>query len=649
MWLTRHWQVAIGVVRFETKRVETKRNKKKSLSAKLTRPLPRPRRLFVLGCLLAVTTVALYYPTIHHPFANYDDDGYVSENAHLKTGLSWNTIQWAFGTYYQANWHPVTWLSHGLDVQLFQFDPAGHHATNILLHLINVVLLFWVLLRATRSAGPSFMVAALCALHPINVESVVWVTERKNLLSMLFFLLTLGAYHWYAREPRISRYIVVALLFVLGLLAKPQVITLPFVLLLWDFWPLRRTPTNHEQTSSAEGAYPARTWRQLLLEKLPLLVMAAISAVVTMIAQRIGGGINPTVSLAARLANAVVSYARYLGKLFWPLRLAPMYPHPGSSLPRWEILGTSCLLLAVTALVVAGRRHRYLPVGWFWFLGTLIPMIGFVQVGRQAMADRYAYLPFIGLYIVICWGVAEAAEQRRVPAGWLVGGSAVVLLALAGIAHRQIDFWSDNVVLWSHTLQVTTFNYEAEANLGEALLAKGEGEEALAHFHRALEIDSSLSPPYMYLGVYDQQHGKLQQAIEEYRRAITATEYTGTNLKAQAFANMGHAYLQLGDVAPARESLQTAVNLNPDKVEPWLDLGLVKQKSGDLPGAIQAYSAAMKIKANDVGLLLLARAFEDSGQNQEAQSTTQRARRLSRNFDAAQRLVDRLLSRQGSQ
>ena len=390
-------------------------------------------RPFVLGLVLVVATIVLYYPAIHHPFVNYDDDGYVTENVHVQNGLSWDTVEWAFTTYDQANWHPLTWLSHALDCQLFEQNPAGPHATNVLLHALNVALLFWILAQATGFMGRSFMVAALFALHPINVESVVWVAERKNLLSMLLFLLALGAYRWYAREPRPRRYVVVAILFALGLMAKPQIVTLPFVLLLWDYWPLRRmaidgqaaVDTPDERSALAKGrlepvALPQRSFSRLLVEKGPLLALSAISAVITMQAQKRGGGINPDVSLSARLANAIVCYARYLGKAVWPTRLAPMYPHPGNHLPTWEVFTALLLLLVLTALVAAGRRHRYLPVGWLWFLGTLIPMIGLVQVGRQAMADRYAYLPFIGLFIMICWGVPDAIaatsrwlERRR--------------------------------------------------------------------------------------------------------------------------------------------------------------------------------------------------------------------------------------------
>ncbi len=636
---------------------------KKGTLSELRAPLfARPAKVnLILGAVLVVVTLVLYYPAIHHPFVNYDDDGYVTENPHTQEGLSGETVAWAFTSYDQANWHPLTWLSHALDCQLFQLDPAGHHGTNIALHAVNAVLLFWILLQATGFAGRSFMVAALFALHPINVESVVWIAERKNLLSLLFLLLALAAYRWYAREPRVGRYCTVALLFVLGLMAKPQVITLPFLLLLWDYWPLRRMegvnllggagPRDVQPALAERGLergiqpnlIPGRRFSQLLLEKLPLVALSAISAAITMRAQRVGGGLNPELTLSTRLANAVVSYVRYVGKAFWPSNLAPMYPHPGNSLPTADVLVASLFLLLVTTLVIVGRRHGYLPVGWLWFLGALIPMIGLVQVGRQAMADRYAYLPCIGLFIMICWGVTEFAEQWHVSPKWLAGASAAVLLVLVVVAHRQIGYWGDNVALWSHTLQVTNRNYEAEEDLGEALLARGEQQEALPHFRQASAIDPSRATPYMYMGVYDQQRGKLQEAIEQYHKALNATTDINPNTRAQALANMGHAYLDLGNIAKARESLQESVGLNSHKMEVWIDLGLAKQRSGDLAGAIEAYSEGTKIKPTDVGYLLLAHALEQSGRQTEAVTATRQAKVLSRNFPEAQQVAERLV------
>src|SRR5271165_3336520 len=398
-------------------------------------------QMLLLGFLLVVATVVLYFPVNSHPFANYDDPDYVTDNFHVRSGLHWSTVKWAFTTYAAANWHPLTWISHAADVQLFELNPGRHHDVNLLLHALNVVLLFWVLQRATGYVGRSAMVAALFALHPINVESVVWIAERKNLLSMLFFLLALGAYRWYATRPRADRYVLVVFLYALALMAKPQVITFPFVLLLWDYWPLRRMFAGSDESSATATAtvIRARSFSWLVLEKLPLLVLSAASAVITVKAQRTGGamsGPQNTYPFLLRVENAIVSYVRYIGKAVWPSHLALMYPH--SSFAIWEVVVALLMLLVITAIVIAGRRQRYLPVGWFWFLGTLVPMIGLVQVGAQAMADRYAYLPFVGLFIIACWGVSDFFERRNLSTAWLATPSLAGLVALAVVTHRQI-------------------------------------------------------------------------------------------------------------------------------------------------------------------------------------------------------------------
>src|ERR1022692_3916800 len=464
------------------------------------------RRTWVLGLLLAAATLALYYPVHHHPFVNYDDSIYVTENPHVQSGLDWDTVKWAFTTYDAGNWHPLTWLSHTLDCQLFELNPAGHHDINLLLHVLNVLLLFWVLQQATGFAGRSFMVAALFALHPINVQTVAWVAERKNLLSMLFFLLALGAYRWYVRGPRVGRYAVVALLFALWLMAKPQAITLPCVLLLWDYWPLRRMFASAPEPSSGEApaTIPPKSFYLLVEEKFPLFAIAGINAFITMQAQGRGGARNYFPRLI-RLGNAIVSYAQYVKKMLWPSRLALFYPHP-DSFKTWAVLAAIVLLLAITALVFLQRRRRYLVVGWLWFVGTLVPMIGLIQVGVQAMADRYAYLPFIGLFIMICWGVADWSEQRHISPAWLATVSIAVLVALTVTARVQLGHWTDNVTLWSHTVQVTGPNFIAENSLGIALARAGRPEEGITHVRAALAIKPDDAASNLNLAEYDRRH-----------------------------------------------------------------------------------------------------------------------------------------------
>jgi hypothetical protein len=391
----------------------------------------RPRgQAVLLALLLVLATLVVYQPVRHLPFINYDDDLYVTNNVHVQSGLEWDTIQWAFTTHDASNWHPLTWLSHALDFQLFGLDASGQHVVNLLLHMLNVVLLFWVLWRATGLANRSAMVAALFALHPINVQSVAWVAERKNLLSMLFFLLALGAYRWYVGGPRISRYLVVSLLFALGLMAKPQVITLPLVLLLWDYWPLKR------MSPTAASSMTASNLARLFREKLPLFALSSASATVTLVAHRAGGAVR-WYPLSMRLANAIVSCTRYVGIAIWPSHLAVFYPHPLGALGAWHVLASMAFLVLATIVVLTERE--YLLVGWFWFLITLLPMIGIVQVGTQAMADRYAYLPFIGLFLMVVWGVADWAARRHISRALQAAVGIAVLVTMAAITHRQLE------------------------------------------------------------------------------------------------------------------------------------------------------------------------------------------------------------------
>ena len=610
---------------------------------------PLTHKIF-LGVVLAVAVVAVYYPVHWQPFANYDDADYVTDNFHVKAGLHWSTVKWALTARDAANWHPVTWISHALDTQMFDLNPAGPHDVNVLFHIVNVLLLFWMLQRATGFVGRSWMVAALFALHPVNVETVAWIAERKNLLSMFFLLLTLAAYRWYARKPQLSRYLVVAVLFALGLMSKPQVITLPFVLLLWDYWPLGRlalrpSPSTLRQNSSGAISGEQRTansaWRWLLLEKLPLLALSAASAVLTVNAQA-GGGATSYYGHVLRLENALVSYARYLGKAFWPSRLALFYPYPLKPYPLWQLCGAAFILLAITLAVALAYRRRYLTVGWLWFLGTLVPMIGVVQVGTQAMADRYAYLPFVGLFIMVCWLVAEWVAQMHLSPVLLRTASMVVLLSLALVSHRQVGFWNDHITLWTHVLEVTNNNWVGENNLGTALLKTGRIEEAIPHFRAAAALNPTDPNSTMNIGTYEQAHGNLPAAIELYRKAAEMAR--NPKVKARAYNNLGYAYKDIGDLADARSSLQSAVAVDPEFVGAWISLGLVAQRAGDLPLAISSYSRATQIHPSDFGYLLLAGALEASGDRSQAASARQKAALLSDDLLTAQHYADKLLA-----
>lgn len=565
--------------------------------------------------LLVVVTLALYNPVNQHPFVNYDDDRYVTANHHVRQGLTADTIRWALTSTEQANWHPLTWMSHALDVSLFRMNPAGHHFTSVLLHAINVMLLFLLLMWATGRLGPSVFVAALFALHPINVESVAWVAERKNVLCTMVFFLALWAYGWYARKPGWARYLAVAALFAAGLASKPMVITLPFVLLLLDYWPLgraRRAPSESEHT---------RSWARLILEKLPLLALSAASAVITMLAQRAGGAMRSTVQfpLSVRVANAIYAYAMYLWKMIWPARLAPLYPHPGNSLPAWQVAVALLVLSVMTLFVVKFRERRYLVVGWLWFLGILVPVIGLVQVGDAAMADRYAYIPLIGSFVMIAFGVADLAEGKR----WLTVPAAAALIALAIMTHRQMGYWQSNFDLWSHAASVTHSNFIAEDNLGGALILEGKAEVAHPHFEAAARINPRDPMSHSNLGAYYLSHHEMREAIQECEAAIRLTSDPG--LLAQTNANLGAAQRALGDDIPSRDHFLQAVRLNANQFNAWYGLGLLAEKEGDLQEAIADLTRSLEIRPTADAYTALGRVLTHTGHIPEALNAYQQA------------------------
>ncbi|MFY9702360.1 MAG: hypothetical protein WAL58_00335, partial [Terriglobales bacterium] len=400
------------------------------------------RKPMLLGLLLVFATILLYSSVRHHEFLDFDDSQYITKNIHVSTGLKLGNIAWAFTTFYAANWHPLTWLSHMADCQLFGLNSSPQHLVNVALHAANVLLLFLLLQRATGAVWRSFFVAALFAVHPLNVETVAWVAERKSLLSAFFSLLTIAAYGWYVARHGWKRYLLVLVAFSMALMSKPMAVSLPLVLLLLDDWPLQR----YEDLS-----FRSR-WVRLLLEKLPLFLMSAASCVVTVIAQRSSGSVVDTsaLPLSLRLGNALVSYIAYIGKTFWPANLAVFYPHPQHSLLWSDVAAAAVILSAITLAVLYFHRARYLTVGWFLFVITLVPVIGMVQVGRQAMADRYAYVPCIGLFLIVAWGLGDALDKAAVPR-FLPGVAALCLiLALAAATLRDLTYWQNGVNLFTH-------------------------------------------------------------------------------------------------------------------------------------------------------------------------------------------------------
>jgi tetratricopeptide (TPR) repeat protein len=607
--------------------------------------LPRQRRL-ILSLLLALATLALYNPVTRAPFLNYDDPVYVTNNPQVRAGLTWNTVVWAFRTPAALDWHPITWLSYLLDTQLFGLHPAGYHFTNILIHAANAVLLFLILESATGYVWRSLIVAALFALHPFNVESVAWIAERKTVLSMFFFLLALAAYGWYARRPGLGRYLAVTVAFVFALMSKAQAITLPVALLLLDYWPLCRCGQRCEQDSGQSltrpiaipgGPHAAPTcgpaiWK-LIIEKLPWFALSAASAVVTMKTGGVAFSYLPktpatqaSFPLWIRLGNAAISYVHYLAKTFWPVNLALIYPHPGFAIRIPAIVLSTFALVVLTLLALIYRRRRPFFVGWFWFLGTLVPMTGLVPIGIHSMADRYAYIPLLGIFLIAAWGAADLANHWHVPAALSTAATVAVFLALAFALHRQADFWSDNVTLWAHTLQITGPNFTAEDNFANALIAGGRIEEAFPHLlrARALRPDDPLAT--LNIATYQQMHGRYQDALAGYATVLQLTKTP--SLLATVYANSGYVHLSLKQYANAQQDFEAALNQEPDNSPAYRGLGLVAQRAGDLVQATKNYQRSVEFQPSPVGYLLLAQCLELAGQPDAARQAQSQAARI---------------------
>ena len=591
-------------------------------------------RKLTLSLLLVLATITLYNAVARAPFLNLDDDQYVALNPEVRSGLNRRSVAWAFRTTAAANWHPLTWLSHELDCQFFGLNPAGPHIVNVLLHAVNAVLLFLILAAATGMNWRSLMVAALFALHPINVESVAWIAERKNVLSMFFFLLALAAYGWYARRPNLQRHLAVTILYALALMAKPQVITFPFALLLLDYWPLGRIA--EKKTIGTSGVqhiamYELVPWKKLIWEKVPWFALSAASAVITMKAQTTAR--HEGIPAWMHVANAALAYVKYLGKTFWPANLAPLYPHPGGAISIAAAVLSAVAIVAMSTLAVIFRGKRYLFVGWFWFLGTMVPMLGIVQVGVQAMADRYAYIPVLGIFVILCWGIpalfpkrTESPPRLHRRSAALVGLSVVVLSALSFALRRQVNYWTDNLTLWQHTLAVTKNNFIAEDNVATALLARGRMDEAIQYFQRAQAIRPGDPISRLNIASYEQQHGNVREAVAGYGEVMQLT--ASPQLLGLAHANRGYAYLTLNQAEKARHDFEAALAQQPENAAAYLGLGLIERGAGNLQQAARDFSRAIEIQPSPMAYQQLADVLDAAGQKSAAEAARARAAKL---------------------
>jgi protein O-mannosyl-transferase len=584
------------------------------------RQVLQQRKSLLLAALLIVATLLLYGPTADHKFLQLDDDAYVTANGNVTSGFSISNIKWAFSTLQMGHWHPLTWLSHMLDCQLFGLNPAGHHYSNVLLHALNVFLLFYLLMKATSSTWRSFTVAALFAVHPVNVEAVAWVAERKTLLSAFFCFLMFAAYGWYAKADSKAaawlRYLAVVAAFLLALMAKAMAVTMPIALLLLDYWPLGRFTGKHAP-SFGESSSAARTAAKLFIEKLPLFLIAAISSRIAMMAARSSGVLVVTVPLSLRIQNAITAYVAYLKIAFWPTGLSVYYPLSEEGIPWSKVVLALLVLGAITALTLKIRSQRYLVAGWFFFISTLFPVLGIVQVGGQAMADRYAYTPLIGIFIVVVWGAAEISKRVRISPAALVLATACALSGLAFVTHSTLGYWQDSLTLLTRAQQLAGKPDKfIETMLGKSYETQGLHNEAFQHLQLALTLD-----PHNALALYDMatvmlQRGQTRESIPELQAAIVYSK--APDVTESSLQNLGTAYLILGDYQRAELSYSAVLQLDSNRYRSFAGRGQAFFADAKYQDAANDFSSALRINPDPQLWLWLGKSLEAQHKSEQA-------------------------------
>lgn len=605
------------------------------------------RHLLLL--LLVAATITVYWHLQHHDFISYDDPSYVTNNRTVQQGITIAGLYWAATAMELSNWHPLTWISHMADCHFFGLNPSGHHWTNLLFHILNAVLLYCMLHRFTGKFWKSIIVAALFALHPLNVESVAWVSERKNVFSTFFLMLAMLGYGYYIARPHWMRYALVLLLFALGLMVKPMLVMLPFVLLLFDCWPLRRTrfrfsdmqanPISDELTRSDEhGVF----FKRLLIEKIPMVILSLFSAYITLKAAS-GHAMASidAVGLASRIENAAVSYVRYIGKMLWPIELSVFYPYV-HSWPVIYITGAVLMLVAVTVFVIwKVRTSPYLAIGWFWYLGTLVPVIGLVQVGMQAMADRYMYVPMIGLLIMIVWGAPDVLKKLGSKKMIFAPTIGVILIMCMILTYYQSKLWQNSRLLFQHAISVTSKNFVAHNLLGIALRDGGQLEEAASNFQQAIAINPLYMPAYQNLGVTRALQKRYEEAIAYYLKAI---EIDGENELIRF--NIGDALLQSGRFGEAESQFRQAIKLHPGSSSFHNSLGVAFIQLERLEDAEKALREALRLDPNHVGAHYnIARVHAHHGKWDEAIVHLSEAIRIQPLFKQAELYLEELLKK----
>lgn len=549
------------------------------------------RHEFLVCLFLVITTLSVYWQVKNHAFVNYDDESYVTNNHYVLNGLTLKGITWSLTAAHASNWHPITWLSHMTDSQLYGMNAGMHHLTNVLFHIINTLLLFLVFRRMTGDIWRCGFVAALFALHPVHVESVAWVAERKDVLCSFFWLLSMWSYARYVELSELNRYLLVLMFFLLGLMAKPMIVTLPFVLLLLDYWPFKRFQIGKSRFDDESQQRP--TALGLIWEKMPFFILSAASSVATYLAQQSGEAVK---SLDAfpfqdRIVNAMVSYVSYIGKMIWPRNLAVFYPYP-EMIPLWQAAGAGLLFACITVLVLrASRSKPYLAVGWLWYVGTLVPVIGLVQIGLHSMADRYTYIPLIGIFIIIAWGVPDLVPKWRYRKAGLAAIAGAILSILMAGTWIQAGYWTSSIKLFEHALEVTANNYVAHHKLGEALASQGKTAEAISHYSEALRIKPDFVGAHLNLGLALVAQGKVNEAIDHFSEALRIRPgYV------DAHNNLGVALEKQGRTAEAVQHYIEALRIKPDYAEAHNNLGIALEEQGRNTVAIRHYLEALRIK-----------------------------------------------------
>ncbi|MBM4305647.1 MAG: tetratricopeptide repeat protein [Deltaproteobacteria bacterium] len=604
----------------------------------------KPNRLLqLITCLfLILITLAAYWKVQHNDFINLDDNLYITDNPYIKKGWTTDNLLWAFTNAHACHWHPMTWLSHMLDVELFGLHPGGHHMVSLIFHVVNSLLLFFLFQKMTGEVWKCALIAGLFALHPLRVESIAWAAERKDVLSVFFFFLTIYTYLHYIEKIKFRRYLLTLLSFAMALMSKPMVVTLPFVLLLLDYWPLGRF-----QSKKKERWHPMI---QLTIEKIPFFLFTFVMSIFTVVNHLQGGAVTPFDKLpfSIRIGNAFISYIRYIWKMLCPNELAVFYPHP-IHLPLWEVIGAILLIIFITIVVIAFRReHPYLAIGWFWYLGTLIPVIGLVQAGTQAMADRFTYIPMVGLFLMISFGIPNIFMRRGFTRIILIPSGIFIFLILAILSAIQVGRWQNSVTLFTHTLNVTSNNYLIHNNLGVTLMRQGKYPEALFHLKKAMEIKPNYADAYHNLGTLLLLQGNEKEALDHFtlaleynpKKAETHSSIGGILAKQEKFKealfhfseavrlnkedgeahyNLGTILLQQGKTQEGVYYLNQSLETLPENPKTHHNLGLAFESMGKFEKAVEHYRKSLRIDSKNADThFCLASLFSKQGRGEDA-------------------------------